>query len=151
MTFKPGDKKPAGSGRKPGQPNRVTRAMRDEWLVAYEAEGGIEYLRRLARDYPEAFARGLLRMIPNEIAAKIEETTLRIIDLSESREQAPGDLDPVGSAQPIDLRSAPPADLDALAPRVVDVAPPEPEPAPTRSPAWASPWLEEPQDEADFY
>ena len=36
MTFQPGDPKPPGSGRKPGQPNRTTAALRE--LVEAETD-----------------------------------------------------------------------------------------------------------------
>lgn len=79
---KKGERVP-GSGRKKGTPNSVTRAMREDWLAAYERRGGVEFLMSLD---PDTFAKGLLRMVPNEIAAKVEEEVrLRVIDLSDER------------------------------------------------------------------
>lgn len=82
---KKGERVP-GSGRKPGTPNKITRVMREDWLEAYEKRGGIEYLLRLD---DETFAKGLLRMIPNEVAAKLEaEVRLRVIDHSDRKKGA---------------------------------------------------------------
>jgi hypothetical protein len=47
--------------------------MRDEWLEAYERRGGIEFLMALD---DETFAKGLLRLIPNEVAAKFDGETV---------------------------------------------------------------------------
>lgn len=69
MPFKPGQPRPENAGRKAGTPNKVTRAMREDWLEAYEARGGVEFLKKLD---DETFAKGLLRMVPNEVAAKAE-------------------------------------------------------------------------------
>lgn len=72
-----------GSGRKPGTPNRITRLMRQDWLEAYDRRGGIQFLLSLD---DETFAKGLLRMIPNEVAAKVEaEIKARLIDVSDER------------------------------------------------------------------
>lgn len=86
--FRPGQPRPEGAGRKPGQPNKLTRAMRDDWLAAYERRGGVEFLMTLD---DETFAKGLLRMVPNEVAAKIEsEIKLRVIDRSDTRKEDDG-------------------------------------------------------------
>jgi hypothetical protein len=88
MPFKPGQPRPANAGRKPGVPNKVTRAMREDWLEAYERRGGVEFLMTLDN---ETFAKGLLRMVPNEVAAKLEsEVKLRIIDRSDTRKEDDG-------------------------------------------------------------
>lgn len=84
---KPGERTP-GSGRKPGTPNKLTRAMRDDWLEAYEKRGGVAFLLGLD---DETFAKGLLRMVPNEVAAKVEsEIRLRYVDLSDERRDDDG-------------------------------------------------------------
>lgn len=76
------------AGRKAGIPNKVTRAMREDWLEAYEKRGGVQFLMGLD---DETFAKGLLRMVPNEVAAKIEsEVKLRVIDRSDTRKDDDG-------------------------------------------------------------
>jgi len=83
MPFKPGQPRPVNAGRKKGTPNKITAVMKDDWLAAYERRGGIEFLMSLD---DETFTKGLLRLIPNEVAAKVEmETRLRVIDLSDQR------------------------------------------------------------------
>lgn len=84
---KPGERTP-GSGRKPGTPNKITKVMREEWLEAYERKGGVQFLMGLE---DEVFARGLLRLIPNEVAASVTgDLTLRVIDRSDTRKDDDG-------------------------------------------------------------
>lgn len=61
-----------GSGRAPGTPNKTTRIMRELWLEAFERAGGVDYLVQQATENPSSFMQGLLRQIPNEVAAKAE-------------------------------------------------------------------------------
>lgn len=68
----PGDKQPAGSGRKAGTPNRITRKVREALIAAFDELGGEEYLVQLGRDDPATFARLLSRLIPNVIAARMD-------------------------------------------------------------------------------
>ena len=136
MTFRPGCEKHPRSGRKPGQRNKLTRIMREEWLAAYEAEGGVEYLRKVARDDPATFVRGLIRMIPNEIAGRLEsENVVRIVDLSDRREEEPGDLEAVDAgAEPLALRGVA-RELPPVVAEVTPVAPPAaPLPLPPAAP-----------------
>lgn len=115
MTFKPGTPRPANSGRRPGSPNRITKVMRDEWLAAYEAEGGVEYLRRVAREEPGIFVRGLIRMIPNAVEAKLDAgVRLKIVDRSDAAPverdddgQLPEPREPAADERPLELRDAP--------------------------------------------
>lgn len=76
MTFRPGDPKPQGSGRQPGVPNQTTRAVREALREAFEELGGARYLVELGRSDPSTFARLLVRLIPNEVAAKAEGVTV---------------------------------------------------------------------------
>lgn len=62
--------------------------MREEWLEAYNRRGGVEWLMTLEDDI---FAKGLLRLIPNEVAASISgDLTLRVIDRSDTRKDDDG-------------------------------------------------------------
>jgi hypothetical protein len=71
MPFKPGDAKPAGSGRQRGTPNRTTRAIREALFEAFEELGGTQYLVELGRNDPAAFVRLLTRLVPNEVATEM--------------------------------------------------------------------------------
>jgi hypothetical protein len=68
MTFKPGQPRPERAGRKAGTPNRSTQAVREALVEAFERRGGVEYLTTLDDDI---FARLLVRLIPNEVSAKL--------------------------------------------------------------------------------
>lgn len=82
MPFKPGQARPANAGRKKGTPNKITAVMKDDWLEAYHRRGGVEFLMGLG---DEIFAKGLLRLIPNEVAAEIRGTMVNLVDLSDQR------------------------------------------------------------------
>lgn len=85
-----GKGQPKTGGRQPGTPNKITRIMRDEWLEAYEKRGGVAFLLGLE---DEVFARGLLRLIPNEVAASVVgDLTLRVIDRSDTRKDDDGSV-----------------------------------------------------------
>lgn len=56
-------------GRTKGTPNRVTRALRESVLEAFEQSGGVEYLVRVARDDPPTFCKLLAKLLP---APKVE-------------------------------------------------------------------------------
>lgn len=128
MTFKPGTPRPANSGRRPGSPNRITKVMRDEWLAAYEAEGGVEYLRRVAREEPGIFVRGLIRMIPNAVEAKLDAgVRLKVVDRSDSAPVERDDSDPLPEPRMpaadegppvLDLRTTPTPEPAAPAPPI---------------------------------
>lgn len=72
MAFKPGTPKPPTSGRRKGVPNQSTRAVREALVEAFERAGGVDFLVGLAETDPATFARLLARLIPNEIAARVE-------------------------------------------------------------------------------
>lgn len=79
-----GPGQPKTGGRKAGTPNRVTKIMRDAWLEAFERRGGVEYLLKLDDN---EFVKGLVKMIPNEVAAKVDgahEVVYRIKTRAES-------------------------------------------------------------------
>lgn len=76
MTFRPGDPKPAGSGRAPGTPNRITRMIKESLeAVLTEPESG-KRLRAL-RDAKEPADRATSwrlasRLVPTEVATRAE-------------------------------------------------------------------------------
>lgn len=70
MAYPKGAPRPPGSGRAKGTPNKSTREVREALAEAFERKGGVEYLMRLD---DEIFARLLVRMIPNEVSAKLGE------------------------------------------------------------------------------
>ena len=48
-------------GRPKGSPNRITNELRELVQEALEQEGGVDLLRRWARDKPEVFVKLLVR------------------------------------------------------------------------------------------
>lgn len=63
-------------GRKRGTPNRATKALRDMVLEALDAAGGVDYLRDVATADPATFCRLLLKLMPQEVEAKVQGSTL---------------------------------------------------------------------------
>lgn len=68
--FKPGDPKPPNSGRKRGQPNKNTAALRDMILMALDKQpgGGVKYLAKQAVEQPVAFMGLLGKVLPTQLA-----------------------------------------------------------------------------------
>lgn len=56
-----------GAGRPKGSLDKGNAALRDMLASALQLEGGVEYLRRLARDEPKAFASLLGRLLPLQV------------------------------------------------------------------------------------
>ena len=120
--FKKGDPRPAGAGRQPGQPNYVTKNLRDLILQAaeevgfvkriekFDAEGksiGFEpvptgdegmkgYLKWAAVHQPARFLAMLTRILPMQINAKTERTGLNPDVRYRSFEEVEADLRAVG-------------------------------------------------------
>lgn len=69
MKFKPGDKKPSNSGRKPGQRNKVNQDVRSHILeVASELD-----LKKYARENPGDFFKFMYaKLIPKDVNIKIQ-------------------------------------------------------------------------------
>ena len=61
-------------GRKKGTPNKINGMVKAQILEALEAEGGVEWLRGLARENKPAFAQLLGRLVPSEIKAEVESS-----------------------------------------------------------------------------
>lgn len=68
MAFKRGDRKPAGSGRKRGQVNRLTADLKSAVLAAFDAVGGPKYLVEVAKSNPAVFCALLGRVLPLTVA-----------------------------------------------------------------------------------
>lgn len=150
MTFRPGSVKPPTSGRRPGTPNKSTRAIRDV-LVSVLSDPECEDRLRALRDSPEAadrstFWRIASRLIPNEVSAAAGAVEV----IHKIR------LGPPPDEPALDLRAAP---RDLVAPEnhapalagAPPAAPPEPpQPEPPARPAWtiSRPWLDRSQADA---
>jgi hypothetical protein len=81
MPFKKGDVRPAGSGRKKGQVNRHTAALKDCILAAFEEAGGKDYLLKVARTKPEVFCGLLSKILPLTLAGEVNQTIRYEVDL----------------------------------------------------------------------
>lgn len=58
-----------GSGRPAGQPNRITREIRDAISKAFDEVGGADYLVKIAETKPEVFCGLVGKIIPREVDA----------------------------------------------------------------------------------
>ncbi len=74
-----GQGKTPGSGRKKGTPNVATRDMKEAMYQAFEAAGGVDYLKKLAKDEPRTFGTLLGKLIPAEIKADVTLVDLEAI------------------------------------------------------------------------
>ncbi len=61
----------AGSGRKPGTPNKLTLTVRDALKEAFHRVGGTDALVKLHATNPEAFFALVGKLIPTEIVADV--------------------------------------------------------------------------------
>ena len=62
---KPGERR---GGRQKGTPNKITRTLKESILGALEAEGGVNYLRSVAKENPTVFCALLAKVLPLTIA-----------------------------------------------------------------------------------
>jgi hypothetical protein len=58
---KPGERR---GGRQKGTPNKITRTLKETILGALKAEGGVNYLRSVARETPTVFCALLAKVLP---------------------------------------------------------------------------------------
>lgn len=72
--FKKGSKKPPNSGRKKGQANSMTLAVKTAILNAFEKVGGEDYLVVVAQEDPKTFCTLLGKVLPAELKAEFEHT-----------------------------------------------------------------------------
>lgn len=66
-----GRPKPPGSGRKKGQPNHNTTAVKDMLRAALDQVGGAQYLADQALENPAAFLSLVGKLIPNEVKTEL--------------------------------------------------------------------------------
>ena len=67
-----GPGQPKTGGRKKGTPNKTTTLVKEAILRAFEEVGGSSYLAQVAKDDQKTFCTLLGRVLPAEIAGKIE-------------------------------------------------------------------------------
>lgn len=65
---KKGSTKPAGSGRKAGTPNLITRDVKEMIITALNNVGGADYLTLQAKKNPVAFMTLLGKIIPKDVS-----------------------------------------------------------------------------------
>lgn len=59
-------------GRQKGTPNKITTTLKEMITTALTAEGGVNYLRKIAREEPVAFCGLLAKIIPLQVEASKE-------------------------------------------------------------------------------
>ncbi len=79
MPFKKGDKRPAGAGRSKGVPNKLTTKVKDAIEKAFDEEGGVEYLRGIAKSDPRTFCGLLKEIIPKDVTLEAGSTLAEIL------------------------------------------------------------------------
>lgn len=74
MAFKKGDPKPAGSGRKEGTQNAITRTVKETVLAVFNKlqEDPVANLESWAKTEPTEFYKISSKLIPTEVSAKID-------------------------------------------------------------------------------
>jgi len=81
--------KKGNPGRPKGSKNKVTRAMAEDMLHAYQNLGGVDYLVHLGEKKPALFVAMLKRLVPNEAKAEVRAA----VDLTEAmREMSDAEL-----------------------------------------------------------
>jgi len=58
---------PGNPGRPKGAKGKVPQAIKEMFRQALDEEGGVKYLRKLAKTHPVAFSAAISRMIPNKV------------------------------------------------------------------------------------
>ncbi len=75
-------------GRQRGTPNKVTVAVREAIVNAFEEVGGQSYLVKVAREDPRTFLTLVGKIVPREIEVDAYDPTARIAALNEGRARA---------------------------------------------------------------
>lgn len=70
----------AGKGRPKGVPNKITTDMRAAMVEAFDENGGVAYLSKLAKKNPALFVHMLAKLIPTEVKGAITGSINYIID-----------------------------------------------------------------------
>lgn len=65
--------KRAGSGRKPGVQNKLTKDVKEAIAQAFDKVGGTKYLIRQANENPKAFMALLGKLIPTQLTGEGDE------------------------------------------------------------------------------
>ena len=68
-------------GRQKGTPNKINGMVKAQILEALAEEGGVDWLRSLARENKPAFAQLLGRLVPSEIKAEVESSGLPLVTI----------------------------------------------------------------------
>lgn len=94
MAYPKGAPRPPGSGRAKGTPNKTTRVIKTILAEILEEPKSEQKLREL-RDSEEpsdraTFWRIASRLVPNEVAAEIRGTMVKLVDLSDQRRDDDG-------------------------------------------------------------
>jgi hypothetical protein len=71
----------AGKGRKKGVPNKLTGAVKEMVREALDQAGGVDYLKRQAKESPTAFLALVGKLIPAEINADLNHKGNLIINI----------------------------------------------------------------------
>lgn len=64
----------AGKGRPKGSKNKVTVALKDGIMEAYQKAGGVRYLVGVAKSDPKTFCGLLGRILPHEVQADLKQS-----------------------------------------------------------------------------
>lgn len=69
------------TGRKKGVPNKLSRQAKELVLAALDEVGGKDWLVALAREEPRAFAALIQKLVPQEIAAKVDSDFTLVLNV----------------------------------------------------------------------
>ncbi len=79
----------AGRGRKKGEPNKITRDLKEMILGALDDAGGREYLKARALDTPGPFLALVGKVLPTTLQGGDEKKPLRFLISFEGPEEGP--------------------------------------------------------------
>lgn len=81
MAFKKGEGKPAGSGRKKGSQNKLTRTVKETVLAAFNELQDDPKANIVAwgKRNPKDFYAVAAKLIPTEITGQIEQTVIKVV------------------------------------------------------------------------
>lgn len=70
MAYPKGKPRPAGAGRKKGQPNKLTVEAKEAFRLAAEGAGGVAALTEFAKTEPKVFWPLYARLIPLQMTGE---------------------------------------------------------------------------------